>query len=209
MAYIYKIENMVNGKVYIGKTLSTPEQRWREHLKDSQKTDYSNRPLYKAFKKYGVENFKLSTIENCEESQVNEREIYWIQHYGSFKNGYNATIGGDGKRYCDYDLIFALFQEGKNVKEISQITNYDIATCRTALDNYGITRQDRRARANESINRVVVQLDKITEEAVGVFSSITEAYNSLGKQHSGHIAEVCNGKRKTAYGYKWKYKDVL
>lgn len=35
MAYIYKIENNINGKIYIGKTLNTPEQRWKEHVRDS------------------------------------------------------------------------------------------------------------------------------------------------------------------------------
>ena len=34
------------------------------------------------------------------------------------------------------------------------------------------------------------------------------AYDYLGKQHSGHIAAVCNSKRKTAYGYKWKYAEI-
>jgi predicted GIY-YIG superfamily endonuclease len=34
MAYIYKIENQINGKVYIGKTLDIPEHRWKEHLHD-------------------------------------------------------------------------------------------------------------------------------------------------------------------------------
>ena len=206
MAYIYKIENLVNGKVYIGKTLSTPEQRWREHVHDSRNSDYSNRPLYKAFHKYGIDNFQLSTVEICQESQVNEREIYWIEYYGSFKNGYNATIGGDGKRYCDYDLIFALYQEGKNLKEIAEITHYDVATCRHALENFNITHEQRVQRGREKITKVVFQLDAKSEEIIAVYPSIQKAYDALGKQHSGHIAAVCAGKRKTAYGYKWKYQ---
>jgi len=48
-------------------------------------------------------------------------------------------------------------------------------------------------------------IDKNTLQDIQIFSSIKKAYEFLGKQHSGHIAAVCNGKRKTAYGYKWRY----
>lgn len=46
-------------------------------------------------KEYGIENFFVETLEETEEPE--EREKYWIEYFGSFKNGYNATIGGDGK----------------------------------------------------------------------------------------------------------------
>lgn len=207
MAYIYKIENNINGKIYIGKTLNTPEQRWKEHIRDSHRTEYANRPLYRAFKKYGIDNFQLSIVEQCSDAEVDAKEIYWIEYYGSFKYGYNATLGGDGKRYCDYDLIFALYEQGKNVREISEITKYDISTCRIALKNHGITHEQRMQRGREKITKVILQIDPLSEEIVGVFPSIQQAYDSLGKQHSGHIAEVCSGKRKTAYGYKWRYNN--
>ena len=207
MAYIYKIENQINGKVYIGKTLDTPAHRWKEHLHDYRREDYKNKPLYKAFMKYGIENFKFSVIEQCSDLEVNEREIYWIENYGSFKNGYNATLGGDGRHYCDYDLVFALYKEGKNIKEIAEITKYDVSTCRRALDNRGVAHQDRMSRGREKINKVILQIDIETNEVICAYSSIQQAYDALGKQHSGHIAAVCNGKRKTAYGYKWKYQD--
>ena len=207
MAYIYKIENLLNHKVYIGKTLKSPQERWKEHVLDSHKVEKSTRPLYRAFNKYGIDNFVLTTIEECSDLVVNDREVFWIEAYGSFKYGYNATLGGDGKHYCDYDLIYALFEDGKNISEISYITHYDIETCRKALDNRGITREIRERRGREKIMRPVFQLDKDTEEVVGIYSSIQEAYNTLGKQHSGHIAGVCNGKRKTAYGFKWRYQN--
>ena len=40
-----------------------------------------------------------STLIDRLEILLNEREKYWIEYYGSFKNGYNATLGGDGKAY--------------------------------------------------------------------------------------------------------------
>ena len=205
MAYIYKITNDLNGKIYIGKTLKTPESRWQEHVRDSKTDRCANRPLYKAFQKYGVENFSLETLEECKVENVNEREKHWIEVFGSFKNGYNATVGGDGTHYCDYDLIYSLFQQGKNIKEISIITNYDESTCRKALDEFQVSFEIRQARGREVVIKTVMQIDKNTDEIIAIFPSIQKAYDSLNKQHSGHIAEVCKGKRKTAYGYKWKY----
>ena len=119
MAYIYKITNKINNKIYIGKTEFSIEKRWAEHCRDSKKKEEKNRPLYRAFNKYGIENFKIELIE--ETNNPEEKEKYWIEYYGSFKNGYNATMGGDGKRYCDYDLIYTLYNEGLNIKEIANI----------------------------------------------------------------------------------------
>lgn len=60
-------------------------------------------------RKYGIEHFRISLIE--ETYQPEERERYWIEYFGSFKNGYNATQGGDGKSYLDYNLIIATYQK--------------------------------------------------------------------------------------------------
>lgn len=66
------------------------------------------RPLYNAMNKYGIEHFLIEEIEECDYNVVNDREKYWIEYYSSFKYGYNATPGGDGVPYLDYDLIISL-----------------------------------------------------------------------------------------------------
>lgn len=204
MAYIYKITNDINDKIYIGKTEYSIEKRFKEHCKDSKREHYEKRPLYNAMNKYGIEHFHIELIEETDEPE--EREIYWIQYYGSFKYGYNATMGGDGKHYRDYDLVIALYNEGKNIKEIAQILHYDITTCRTALEQASITADQRRTRGRECLSHSVLQLDKDTEDVVAIYPSVQAAYTALGKGLSGGaIAAVCKGKRQTAYGYKWKY----
>lgn len=207
MPYIYKIINQINKKVYIGKTLETIEARWKEHIKDSKRERYEKRPLYAAFKKYGIDNFIVEEVEECSTEMLNEREVYWIEYYRSFKNGYNATIGGDGKPYCDYDLIYTLYQEGFSLKEISKKLSYGVDTCSKALKTFGVTKEELVDNGRNKIRKTIIQLDKDTGEVLQVFSSLKEAYESLGKQSSGHIAAVCQGKRKTAYGFKWKYGE--
>ena len=105
----------------MGKTMLTIEKRWQEHCKDSKRRKMEKRPLYSAMRKYGIENFKIEEIEECSDVIVNEREIYWIEKLQTFKNGYNATIGGDGKHYLDYDLICETYLEVKNLKETAKI----------------------------------------------------------------------------------------
>lgn len=101
---IYKIENLINGKVYIGQS-NDIKSRWNDHkriAKDKSKHGY-NYPLYRAIRKYGIENFKFEIIEECSEEKLNEREIYYIGYYKSYiyfenSNGYNQTLGGEGTR---------------------------------------------------------------------------------------------------------------
>ena len=205
MAYIYKITNDINDKIYIGKTEYSIEKRFKEHCQDSKREHCEKRPLYNAMNKYGIEHFHIEPIEETNEPE--EREKYWIQYYGSFKYGYNATMGGDGKHYKDYDLVVALFNEGKTINEIAKILDYDIKTCRVALEQALINAKDRQIRGREVLYHSVIQLDKDTEEIVAIYPSMIAAQNALKKQSSGHIAAVCKGKRKTAYGYKWKYGE--
>ena len=205
MPYIYKITNLVNGKIYVGKTNQTIEQRYKEHWADSKRDNISNRPLYKAFNKYGKDNFTVEELEECPIDIVSDREVYWIEKLGSFKYGYNATLGGDGKHYADYDLIYNLYKEGYNITQIANKTHYDKATISTAIGMQGISHEEKVARGKIAIQHSVAQLDKDTLEILNIFPSLKEAYAFLNKPHSGHIAAVCNGKRKTAYGFKWKY----
>lgn len=207
MPYIYKITNNINGKIYIGKTSNTIQERWHEHKSDYKKRVEEKRPLYSAMKKYGIENFSIEEIEFVATDAIaSERETYWIELLGSFKYGYNATKGGDGKRYADYDLIYALFQEGKISKEIQKITGYDHATIALALEQQGIDKIQRHIRGVSRISKAVVMLDKNTQEILKTFSSVSEAERFLDKPRSRqHILEVCRGKRKTAYGYIWKF----
>lgn len=205
MSYIYKITNLINNKVYIGKTDFSVEKRWKEHCSDYYKNKKEHRPLYCAMKKYGINNFQIETIEECESFIASEREKYWIEYYGSFKDGYNATRGGDGKCYVDTNIIFSLWDDGYNLTQIHNITNYDTHTISAHLSNYGVSSEEKYKRGYQSRFKPIARIDKNTNQIIDVFSNIEEAKRCLNIKDNTHISEVCKGKRKTAYGYKWKY----
>lgn len=135
MAFIYKITNKINGKLYIGKTEETVEKRFKQHLSECNKDRCKNRPLYRAIRKYGKENFEVSLIEETDDPC--NREVFWIEFYESFGNGYNATKGGDGSSYVDKDIvIFHLINTTRNCSEVARLTGYDNSTCRKiAIEN--------------------------------------------------------------------------
>lgn len=210
MGYIYKITNDINNKVYIGKTEFDVQKRFQEHIKDSKKNS-KNRPLYKAMNKYGVQHFSIEIIEECD--NLEQREKYWIKYYDSYKNGYNATLGGDGKAYIDYDLILRLFAEGYNVIEIANKTKHDCKHISQILREKGsISAQQIHDRRMKNLEKEVVMVDSKTKKEIKHFKSIAEAgryciNNNLSKDTvdgvSSHISQCCRGKRKTAYQHCW------
>ncbi len=105
MSYIYKITNDINNKIYVGKTNLSIEKRFKEHIRDSQKKTREQRPLYRAFNKYGINHFKIELIEECHQEEASAKECYWIEQLNSYHNGYNATKGGDGKNLFNHQEI--------------------------------------------------------------------------------------------------------
>lgn len=100
---IYKITNKINNKSYIGKSTNI-EERWQYHkMRYNDKKEW-DKLLYKAFRKYGLENFSFEIIEEVDNlEKINEREKYWIEYYNTFnkEKGYNLTVGGDGGITCE------------------------------------------------------------------------------------------------------------
>lgn len=202
MAYIYKITNDINGKIYVGKTEFSIEKRFKEHCKDAFRERNEKRPLYSAMRKYGVEHFHIELIEETDNPE--EREKFWIECLGTFKNGYNATIGGDGKTYIDRDLVVSLYQEVKNEGEVARIL-------KNSPDQIG---KILRAKIPNEIlhggevtkikkGKPVGKIDLVTGKVIETYRSIREAEikNNIQK----HIGEVCSGKRKSAGGFGWKF----
>jgi group I intron endonuclease len=96
---IYKLTNLLNGKIYVGKTKNSLSDRLSTH-KSEAKRSRSNQYIHKAIRKYGWENFKSEIIEDNIDSlkNLNNREIFYIALYNSTNRGigYNLSPGGDG-----------------------------------------------------------------------------------------------------------------
>ena len=209
MAYIYKITNDINQKIYIGKTERTVEERFLEHCRAFKRESCEKRPLYSAMRKYGIEHFHIELIEETDNPE--EREIYWIEKLGSFKNGYNATLGGDGKKYLDYDLIVDTYKEIKNQKEVAKYLNISEKTVRKILQGRKI-----QTVAPKIGNKPVSCLDR-DGNFISHFESCGDGARWVASQRvskasidtiAKRIADVARGERKTAYNYIWRFDKI-
>ena len=95
--YVYKITNTINNKLYIGITKNIKE-RWQYHKTKYKYKKEAHKPLYRAFRKYGIENFTFEILyENLSKEQAEDKEIELIATHKSLshENGYNISAGGN------------------------------------------------------------------------------------------------------------------
>lgn len=96
MIGIYIYINKINNKKYIGQSINILRRKYmHEYNAFNKNTGEYNSKFHKALRKYGINNFTFTIIEECEKEKLSEREKYWINFYDSFKNGYNSTPGGE------------------------------------------------------------------------------------------------------------------
>lgn len=141
-----------------------------------------------------------------EETNIpNEREKYWIQELDTYRTGYNATLGGEGSPEIIKDELLSVWESnGKcSIKELSKITNHDYSYLCKLFKEWGIENPHFEWKTQR---KRVAKLDMITGELIEEFDSIANAARSVAVDpYKSHIPKVCDGKRVTAYGYKWQW----
>lgn len=212
MAFIYKITNLINNKIYIGETVRDIDVRWNEHKSVSlnERGHGYNYHLHNAIRKYGIENFIIEEIEQCDDEKRFERETYYIQLYNSNnkENGYNYVVEGEGASpYLTQDFLDA-WNEGLRIQQIAEKLGCHYATVSKRLLANGITEEDIKERHKDFLverdGKPVLQYS-LKGEFIKEFPS-TGACGKEGFQQSA-ICCVCNQKQKSAYGFLWKYKN--
>lgn len=228
---IYKHTNKVNHKCYIGQTCRAddPNLRWQNGY------GYSKcRKFYNAIKKYGWDSFEheiLAEVDNV--AAADELEIEFIKKFDSIKNGYNITLGGAGRHIykpvlqmdldkniiARFDSIAAAEIELNLPIRHSNITQCCNGTLRTShgycwcyeadYETYEIKSLKKAPHTNIR-GKAVYQLLR-DKTIVAEFPSALAAYKTIsGKTNCKSdeaIQACCKGKRKSAYGYFWCYKQ--
>ena len=208
--FIYKATSATTGKVYIGQTSQTLQDRTSQHNSHAFGHQY-NYHFHNAIRKYGAEDFTYEVIEDGIKSVeiLNERERYWISYYNSYYDGYNSTMGGDGTVRRDDELIVKLFKDGYTTQEICEITGYNRQTIYRSYGVNGLT-EENGTRKNEQIrercSRAVEQYS-LDGEYIKTWRSATECGKELGNQSL--ISAVCRREESilSAYGFLFKYED--
>lgn len=175
--YIYKTINLLNGKVYIGKSCKTFNINYLG----------SGKIIKQAVKKYGKNNFKVELIEICSSIEMlNQREIFWIDFYK--ENSYNIALGGTGG-----DIVSLLPNKSDIYKKISK-TNSIKMLGHNVSDSTRKKISDSSKKWNENLShqeRVVLN-QKISESMKKYYSE--NKHHSLGKKlsdiHKQKLSEI-------------------
>ena len=216
---IYKITNKINNKVYIGQSINM-EQRWKKH--QNSKDDFL---IHKAINKYNIVNFEFTILEECPQSDLDEKERYWINYYNSqAPNGYNMIDGGSngaglakGKKVLQYDLKGNFIKEYSSAHQAELETgiNYSsiCACCREEIEHVK-EYQWKYLESNKIIkplNNVIINERKILQydlsgNLINIFSTMKEVSDKTGISKS-IISKVCNHKGNTGGGFFWAFED--
>lgn len=207
-----------NGKAYVGQTCKTAIQRFHGHKTDSRRSKPKTL-VAQAIKKYGEDSVCISVIDTAEnKKQADEKEIYYIQLYNTFKNknGYNYTTGGDGfrsthsektrKLISDHHKKFNInntwalekfYQE--NPEKRSEIQK------KFLKDNpeykQRLTKMSREQRALGKLGKPKVPVALVKGELILEFDNISEAAKSI-KCSISAISMCVIGRNKSVKGFK-------
>lgn len=229
---IYKFENNINHMIYIGQAVDLDERR-KKHIRNIKDLNRTEDFYVKGLRPYGIENFSYEILESFSDTdydpdRLNKLEIYYIEKFDSYHNGYNMNPGGHGGNGImrripirQYSLQGDFIKEFSCANEAARIINGNrgnILLCCRQQRNQSDGYQWRYASENidklsdislevTQYNRPVLQYD-LQGNFIKEFSSLQEASEETGTQKAT-LCAVCKQvpQKKTANGFQWKYKD--
>lgn len=198
MSHIYKITNLINNKIYIGKSLHPDENYFGSGLQ-----------ITAAIEKYGRDNFRKDILENCTPDNLDEREIFWIEHLNARDTniGYNISIGGTGGNHY-WKSLDEVGKQGLrdkiSIAKTGATINYtdtQRTNVRAALGRlWDVRKNDTewlKSRAEKSLKSYLVIKDSSIIRVVGLKKFCKE-----NKLDLGQMSQLANGTRfKSVSGY--------
>lgn len=216
MGQIYLITNHINNKGYVGQTTRTAMIRWNEHKKNIESLK-SRLPLYAALDKYGIENFSVTVLEDCDNEKLNEREIFWIKEKKTFgEQGYNCTTGGQGNVLrqdinLDLPIIKERYLLGERLDALCKEFGHDYISVRNRLIKDGV--KINTFAGPQKLSKKIYQYSPEDLNCLGEFPSISAAARAIcppGNNYraiANHISKQKNT-NNVCHGYIWRTERI-
>ena len=203
---VYLHRNKINNKCYVGQTCQKPEARWGLHGNNYKDQQY----FYRAIQKYGWNNFEHIILEtNISSDKIDERECYWAGYYHALApEGYCLQVGKNN--YKQSSLISnenysqASLKKWQNLEyqnKVSQGRKQMWKEASPECKERMLSNLDRNGAGGKARSKKVECI-----ETHIIYASTREAERLTGIGH-GNISLVCNGKRKTAGKFHWRYVE--
>ena len=186
MYTVYRLENIVTKKNYIGMTSQKPNERWCGDYAGKMKEAIDAYPLDLCWKKH-IE------FQTPNKEQALELEAELMKWYDSVENGYNTSSYGSAHSHTE-----------ESKKKISD-NHADFRGEKHPLFGKHHTEGSKKKMAESKGVYGILQYSK-DGEFIAEYQSTMEAERQTGCYHQ-HICKCCKGKRKSAGGYIWRYKD--
>lgn len=203
---IYAIRNLINNKLYIGKSVNIYE-RIRNHINLLNKSSKEeNLHLIRSWHKYKRENFEYIVLEDVEKinSLLKEKELYWILHLNTIDRnlGYNLRL--------DSDTNCIMSEETKKRMSISKIKMYSDPNYDKMKHSHNYWKNNPEAKL-EMAKNVSKSKQKYNFEQYDKSNNLIKTWNSIDeiiKENPNYkwqnIYSVCNGYKPTIYGFIWR-----
>lgn len=192
---IYMIQNEVNHKIYVGQSLDV-EHRWKVHKWSLNGNYHSSTHLQQAWDKYGENSFSFTLLLECEQSQLNTYEQYYILELMTYDRrvGYNSSYGGSAERLTE--------ESKKKIGDANRGTNSTQYGKRLSPE----TCQKMSMSKTGGKNPKAVPIVQLTLEGdyVRTWECSMDVERELGFHHS-NIIQCCRRNRHKHKGYKWCY----
>lgn len=199
---IYCIENLVNSKKYIGQSVNI-HNRWNVHKAELRHNRHDNPHLQNAWNKYGENNFNFFILEQCDYTELDDKEIFYIRYYDTYNSGYNLTIGGQGtSRKVFTDEERKAISERLKGHAVSEETRIKMRENMLAQfnDDYFLQRY------NNMMDNKKVKIKCYDKNGfLLAYDDIHSAARQLGVEAT-NICKVLKGKHKTAGIYTFCYE---
>jgi len=184
MSLIYKIENKINKKCYIGQTIQKLSQRLYQHMYAA--SNNSLQLIHKAIRKYGIDNFHIEVVKICNtQHELNLYEEKMILKYnGMVPYGYNLKTGGHHIKYSkESRLKMSLAQKGKvlSIEHRNKIST----SCKGKPGPWKGKKFSKNHKQNISNGNKGKVLSKLTRDKIAAtkIGSKNPMYGRLGEDH--------------------------
>ena len=214
---IYRYYNIVNGKSYVGRAKNL-RHRHIEHLSLLNKGIEPCTKLNNAWQKYGADKFAYEVLCYCDEEDLNAMERMYIEHFDSFRNGYNCNEGGSGNSgFTHTDETKQRISNARRGSVASDATRsklsaWQIGKRLTDEHKASISRawtdsrkqelsRSRTGAMNPNYGKTGIDSchhSPVVAHTGEFFATLLDAAKWCGLSTSGNISSCCNGKRPYA-----------
>ena len=205
---IYLIRNLINGKVYIGKSINIYKRIIAHICSLTAKGKKEENPHFiAAWHKYGKNAFEYVVLEECLFNELSQKELFWMQKYNSINSntGYNKRLDSEGGMIPHDEtrikLKKALHKRFLDPDERKKVSDKSKAFWKNNPDKKELMRLNVKLTKQQKYK--FLQLNE-NDTLLKVYDTVEEIVKENPTYKWQNIYSVCNGYKKRIYGYKWK-----